>query len=105
MAYELKEINQAVEAVMDDVGKALKESMDRNGMWSALEKPKWTHVPPTKPGWYWIRAEGKFWIIELVEGLGSLWITKNGNPYLPLEKCPGDREWWPIPIQVPEEEE
>lgn len=78
----------------DPVREALKESMNRNDMWSALEKPKWTSEPPKEPGWYWQR-----------------WKTEDGwsKPY-PFETMGLNSEfsniqWWPISIQVPEEEE
>lgn len=42
----------------DPVREALKESMDRNDMWSALEKPKWTSGSPKEPNWYFGREMG-----------------------------------------------
>jgi len=71
----------------------------------ARPKPKWTHEPPTAPGWYWTR---------MIDAVQNKW----GEPYVRKVKDFGNgpymdnarlevvewQQWWPEPIQEPESE-
>jgi hypothetical protein len=58
-------------------------------------KPRWTHVPPSVPGFYWLRVTGEFEpeIVRVFELQGSLQIHICGSEQpAPLEG--GQHEWF-----------
>lgn len=76
----------------------------------------WSKTPPSEPGWYWMRAtfmpgterhQAGAPFISCGYVVGSIrWRTTgpNGGNVLTLDRPEWVLyEWWPIPIQPPEE--
>jgi len=78
-----------------------------------MDEPRWTTMPPTEPGWYWVihkpgRLSGNTMLchsetaqivnLDECDG-GGLGVWGGDGCYVGAD--PGDFEWWPIPIEEP----
>ena len=73
-----------------------------------MSTPKWTKDPPTEPGWYFARWGGApAGVVRVARGYDEsdptlhMW-TMGEELCEPLSEVDGV-EWWPVPIQPPEE--
>ena len=69
------------------------------------DKPTWTREAPTEPGWYWWRDEDRTpFATEVIsdwqDGEIKVEISNNRWDYI---SALDHGEWWPVPIQPPEE--
>ena len=74
----------------------------------AIPSPQWTRTPPSEPGLYFLRVpdpRGKHRIkigaINPQQGHGEVSFI-GGDLGVPLAEL-NEHEWWPVPIQPPEE--
>ncbi len=73
-----------------------------------MSTPKWTKQPPSEPGLYFLRVpdpRGKHRIkigaFNPQQGHGEVSFI-GGDLGVPLAEL-NEHEWWPVPIQPPEE--
>lgn len=68
----------------------------------------WTRTPPDEAGYYWVRrtdSEGDVavFLVLAMPQVDEVVFVYGGMETMRLESLGPDVEWWPIPIEPPEE--